>query len=289
MKLIKLHKIKQVNNSRLDEKENLHELMAAIRENGLIHPITVIKRDKHYEIVCGNRRYQACKKLGYDEIEAIEVKPDTTDDQLLILNLVENMSRKNLTLFEYGRYLEMLMDEHDMDTKELAIRIGKSYTHITSCLHDYRRIPAKYKNDVVFTKKKERGQIPAKNAKTIVKVQKSLNLTKKVVEKLYDMVKKSTESISDKELMMMGHALSEGLNLREAKNKTKDIKTLKFSITLSQEDFNSLKGSANEVNEMIRNTVYRMPAFKRSKKLVADLKKISAITGNRRKVDQEEL
>jgi ParB family chromosome partitioning protein len=107
MEVVKL-KISEVvlkDNSRGQIGDDLSELMSSIKTHGLLQPIGVIKskRGKKYEVVYGNRRYNAVKKLGIKTIQAVILKVNDADK--LILNLVENIQRKDVPVSEQARYI----------------------------------------------------------------------------------------------------------------------------------------------------------------------------------------
>jgi len=117
------------------EKESLEELTNSIRERGIIQPIIVRKsgdQDGKFEIVAGERRWQAAQNAGLHEVPAIIIKADNLKS--LEFAIVENVQRKDLNPIEEAEGYKKLIDEFRYDQEKVAKFIGKSRTHITNCL-----------------------------------------------------------------------------------------------------------------------------------------------------------
>jgi ParB family chromosome partitioning protein len=115
------------------ELGNLDELMRSIRENGLLQPIIVRPRDSRFEIVAGNRRYQACKKLRWRLMPCI-VK-ELSDKEAYELSLLENVQRDNLSIIEEAQAYRNYTEKFGWGgVSELARKIGKSEAHISHCI-----------------------------------------------------------------------------------------------------------------------------------------------------------
>ena len=111
---------------------DLSELMASIAEKGIIEPLIVRQRRGRFQLVAGERRYQAAVRLGVKELPA--VIRDVDDGELLEIALVENLQRKDLSPFEEAEALNALVQEHGLKHEDLAKRLGKSRTSITEAL-----------------------------------------------------------------------------------------------------------------------------------------------------------
>ena len=117
------------------ENESLEELTNSIRERGIIQPIIVRKsvdQDDKFEIVAGERRWQAAQKAGLHEVPAIVIKADNLKS--LEFAIVENVQRKDLNPIEEAEGYKKLIDEFRYDQEKVAKFIGKSRSHITNCL-----------------------------------------------------------------------------------------------------------------------------------------------------------
>jgi ParB family chromosome partitioning protein len=111
---------------------DLSELMASIAEKGIIEPIIVRRRQNRFQIIAGERRYQAAVQLGLAEVPV--VIRDVDDAEVVELALVENLQRKDLTPFEEAEALGQLSEQAGLTHDELAKRLGKSRTSITESL-----------------------------------------------------------------------------------------------------------------------------------------------------------
>jgi ParB family chromosome partitioning protein len=111
---------------------DLSELMASIAEKGIIEPLIVRQRGGRYQIVAGERRYQASVQVGLRELPV--VIRDVDDNEIVEVALVENIQRKDLSPFEEAEALHMLAERCGYTHEDLARRMGKSRTNITESL-----------------------------------------------------------------------------------------------------------------------------------------------------------
>jgi ParB family chromosome partitioning protein len=122
---------------------DLSELMASIAEKGVIEPIIVRVKGGRYQIIAGERRYQAAVQVGLKELPV--VVRDVDDAEVIELALVENLQRKDLTPFEEADALHTLASRGSLTHEDLAKRLGKSRTAITESLA-LHKMPADVKN-----------------------------------------------------------------------------------------------------------------------------------------------
>jgi len=106
------------------DDESIEELAQSIKKYGVIQPIIVVKKDKYYEIVAGERRWRASKKAGLDEVPCI-VREDVEKKNKEIA-LIENIQREDLNPIEKAKSFKQLMDEYKMTQQELAETLGIS-------------------------------------------------------------------------------------------------------------------------------------------------------------------
>jgi len=111
---------------------DLSELIASIAEKGIIEPIIVRQRGERFQIVAGERRYQASVQAGLRELPVIIREAD--DTEVLEIALIENLQRKDLTPFEESEALHGLAQRCGYTHEDLARRLGKSRTSITESL-----------------------------------------------------------------------------------------------------------------------------------------------------------
>jgi ParB family transcriptional regulator, chromosome partitioning protein len=115
------------------DQNALEELAESIRIQGIIQPITVRQLDQQtYQLISGERRYQAAKMAGLTEIPAYIRKAD--DQQMLEMALIENIQRENLNAIEIALSYQRLLTECSLKQEELGDRVGKKRTTVTNYL-----------------------------------------------------------------------------------------------------------------------------------------------------------
>jgi ParB family chromosome partitioning protein len=119
-------------------EESLAELAASIREHGLIQPIIVVHapatrpNSVKYQLVAGERRWQAARLAGLSAIPAI-IK-DVTPQEMLELALVENLQRADLNPLEEALAYRQLMTEFKLTQEQIAERVGKSRVAVANAV-----------------------------------------------------------------------------------------------------------------------------------------------------------
>ncbi len=149
-------------NSRWRVDSNLSELMEGIKQIGILQPIVARQEDKM--VICGNRRLAAATKLGLDVVPVI-FRKDIDDKRLLILNIQENIQRKDISSIEIGRICDTLTKESrfKLSIGELSTELGISENRVKVCLDVFRRLPSEFRNKVVYISKGEGrkyGELP---------------------------------------------------------------------------------------------------------------------------------
>ena len=159
------------------EKKSLEELTNSIRERGIIQPIIVRKsddQDNKYEIVAGERRWQAAQNAGLHEVPTVVIKADKLKS--LEFSIVENVQRKDLNPIEEAQGYKRLIDDFYYDQDKVAKFIGKSRAHISNCLR-LLSLP-KEVIDLIIDEKISQG-----HAKILVGLDNVILLAKKIVSK----------------------------------------------------------------------------------------------------------
>lgn len=110
----------------------LNELCESIREHGVLQPLLVRKQGSGYEIIAGERRYQASKLADLAELPVI-VK-DVNDEEMLALALIENLQRSDLNPLEEAKGYKQLIDASGMTQEALSKAVSKSRSAITNSL-----------------------------------------------------------------------------------------------------------------------------------------------------------
>lgn len=110
----------------------LNELADSIRENGVLQPLLVRKKGEGYEIIAGERRYQASKIAGLEELPVIVKEVD--DQKMLELALIENLQRSDLNPIEEAKGYRQLIKASGMTQEALSRAVSKSRSSITNSL-----------------------------------------------------------------------------------------------------------------------------------------------------------
>jgi len=128
------------------DTEALAELVHSIREVGLLQPIVVRRRphakkkEPHYELVAGERRWRACQEVGMERIPAIV--RDAADDEMLRDALLENLHRAQLNPLEEAAAYQQLLADFGGTQEELAQRLGRSRPQVANTLRLLKLPPA---------------------------------------------------------------------------------------------------------------------------------------------------
>ncbi len=158
-------------------KEKMEELTNSIRERGIIQPIIVRKSSNQtdkFEIIAGERRWQAAQNAGLHEVPVVEIEADNLKS--LEFAIVENVQRSDLNPIEEAQGYKKLIDEFDYDQHKVSKFIGKSRTHVTNSLR-LLSLP----NEVILLI--EENKISSGHAKVLVGLDNAHFLAKKIIEK----------------------------------------------------------------------------------------------------------
>ncbi len=114
------------------DSEKLQELSDSFKENGIIQPVIVRKSEDGYQLIVGERRFQAAKLAGMGKIPGI-IK-DVNDTGMLKMSLVENIQRDDLNPLEEAVSYNRLTEEFGLSRENLAEALGKSRTGVTNTI-----------------------------------------------------------------------------------------------------------------------------------------------------------
>lgn len=175
-------------------EESIDELAKSIKSYGIIQPISVRKiGEEKYELVAGERRLRAAKKLGLTEVPSIIVDIDDRDSAAIAL--LENLQREDLNFFEEAEAYNNLIKVHNYTQENLAEAIGKKQSTIANKL----RI---LKLDENIRKKLIENNLTERHARALLKIKDH-----KLQDEILDTVIKNglnvkkTEELIDKELI----------------------------------------------------------------------------------------
>ena len=184
------------------DKNSLEELTASIRERGIIQPIIVrASEDSNgkYELIAGERRWQAAQNAGLHEVPAVILNVDNLKS--LEFAIVENVQRKDLNPIEEAEGYQRLINEFNYDQDKVAKFIGKSRAHISNCIR-LLSLPPKVIEHIINDK------ISPGHAKILVGLDNSELLAEKIIKKklsvrqaeaLARLVKSNKSSIKSKD------------------------------------------------------------------------------------------
>jgi len=110
----------------------LDELVESIRQHGIIQPLIVRQVEGNYELIAGERRWRASKKLGLATVPVIE--REASDRDVLEMALIENLQREDLNAIEEAAGYVRLAKEFAMKQEEIAVRVGKSRASVANAM-----------------------------------------------------------------------------------------------------------------------------------------------------------
>ena len=158
------------------DEEKLEELASSIQQHGLIQPIVLRKLETGYEIVAGERRWRACRIVGLKEVPCI-VK-ELTDEENMLLAIIENMQREDLNPIEEAEGLKQMIDTYGLTQEQVSYSVGKSRPYITNSLR-LLKLPEEVRTLTAS------GEISVGHAKALAAVkdrEKQITLAKKTAK-----------------------------------------------------------------------------------------------------------
>ena len=189
---------------KLFEKDALEDLTNSIKERGIIQPLIVRKsedRDNKYELIAGERRWQAAQSAGFNEVPVVIIEADNLKS--LELAIIENVQRKDLNAIEEAESYNNLIQNFGYDQEQVSKFIGKSRSHIANSLR-LLTLPEKL-IDMIRLK-----QISQGHAKILVGLENALLLADKIIKK--DLSVRQTENL----VRILKRTPKKSLNLKSA-------------------------------------------------------------------------
>ena len=159
------------------DETSLEELTNSIRARGIIQPIIVRPSSDNidqFEIVAGERRWQAAQYAGLHEVPVVIINADNL--KTLEFAIVENVQRKDLNPIEEAEGYKRLIDEFSYDQDKVSKFIGKSRAHISNCLR-LLTLPQEI-IELIIEEKLSQG-----HAKILVGLDNAVLLAKKIISK----------------------------------------------------------------------------------------------------------
>lgn len=112
--------------------QNLNELAASIRANGIVQPIVVRKQGTRFQIVAGERRWRAAQRAELRRVPVV-IK-EVADDKLLEIALIENIQRQELNPIEEAKAYRKLIEQVGLTQEQVSERVGKERTLVTTTM-----------------------------------------------------------------------------------------------------------------------------------------------------------
>ena len=189
---------------KLFEKDALEDLTNSIKERGIIQPLIVRKledQDNKYELIAGERRWQAAQSAGFNEVPVVIIEADNLKS--LELAIIENVQRKDLNAIEEAESYNNLIQNFGYDQEQVSKFIGKSRSHIANSLR-LLTLPEKL-IDMIRLK-----QISQGHAKILVGLENALLLADKIIKK--NLSVRQTENL----VRILKRAPKKNLNFKSA-------------------------------------------------------------------------
>nr|WP_263323990.1 nucleoid occlusion protein [Neobacillus sp. Marseille-Q6967] len=228
------------------DDEKIEELSRTIHTHGIIQPIVVRQFDGNYEIIAGERRWRAMKKLGWEEVPAI-IK-NYTDTETASVALIENLQREELSPIEeaiaYGKLLEL----HNLTQEALAQRLGKGQSTVANKLR-LLKLPQPIQEALlnkVITERHARSLIPLKDP------EKQVALLQEIIERNLNV--KQTE---DRVVRILEQKNQKPKPKRKAFSKDMRIavNTIRQSLTMVSDSGINLDAEEEEFDEYYQFTI----------------------------------
>lgn len=192
----------------------IEELSLSIKENGLLQPISVVKRDTYYLLIAGERRFRACCLLGMKDIPSIIIKEDEQDTDLL--SIIENVQRENLSVIEEASSYLLMIEKYGFTQTELAQKLGKKQATIANKIRLLKLQPEVKEalNQKLITERHARALISSDSTKQLEFLKKivTLNLNVKQTEDLVSKIQKPKAIIKTKSVSRNGRIAINTIN-----------------------------------------------------------------------------
>ncbi|MCM3574883.1 nucleoid occlusion protein [Mesobacillus subterraneus] len=235
------------------DDEKIEELARTIHIHGVIQPIVVREFDEdRFEIIAGERRWRAMKKLEWEEVPAI-VK-NLSDSETASVALIENLQREELSPIEEAMAYGKLLEIHNLTQEALAQRLGKGQSTVANKLR-LLKLPQEVQDALLnklITERHARSLIPLKNPQLQVQllaevIEKALNV-KQTEERVVKLLSQNEEKPKPKR-----KAFSKDMRIA--------VNTIRQSLTMVSDSGINLDSEEEEFEEFYQFTI-RIPKKK---------------------------
>lgn len=233
------------------DEEKIEELSRTIHTHGVIQPIVVRRlEDNRYEIIAGERRYRAIKKLNWTEVPAIV--RDLNDKETASIALIENLQREELTAIEEALAYQQLIELHHLTQEALAQRLGKGQSTIANKLR-LLKLP-KYVQDAILKR-----EITERHARALIGIK-----DEELQMKLVDLIKENDWNVRQlEEYIQQFTKANETEEEKKAKPKRKAISkeirialnTIKQSLSMVSKSGIHIKTEEEDTEDYYQITV----------------------------------
>lgn len=208
------------------EQTALDELKKSILENGLIQPVTVRRAESsgYYELVSGERRFRACKDIGFEFIPAYIIKAETKEI-MLALSLIENIQREKLNPIEIGIAYKKLYEECNLSHEEIANKVGKDRSTVVNFIR-LLKLPKEIQEGLIQNK------ISMGHARVLINLP-----SQKIQMKLFNKI------------------IDEGLSVRAIENIIQKMNSQKVKITKSSNNDSVINDYESKLRSMFATKV----------------------------------
>ena len=226
------------------DEEKLNDLSNSIKERGILQPI-IVRKSKNfpdkYEIIAGERRWQAAKKAELNEVPVVIT--DVDDLKSLEFAIVENVQRDDLNPLEEAQGYQRLIDEFSYDHEKVSKIIGKSRSYITNSLR-LLSLP----HDVLNLL--ESRKISAGHAKILVGLDNASFIAAKINEK--NLSVRQAESLVKIFKKKKGSIKTRDVNVQSLENEIIDKIGLKVLINNKKNNKGSIKIEYKNLDQLNR-------------------------------------
>lgn len=198
------------------DADKLEDLKQSISEKGILQPILVRQKDGEYEVVAGERRLRASRELGFKEIPVVIKEID--DKEALVIALVENIQREDLTPLEEAEAYKNLIEDFQYTQEQVAHAVGKNRSTIANTLR-LLVLPDNIKKGI------SEGVISAGHARAILSLQ-----TEQEQQALFERILKTGLSVRESESVATTSKVALSTKTKNKIKKNIDIVTLEESL-----------------------------------------------------------
>jgi ParB family chromosome partitioning protein len=207
--------------------------------------------------VAGNRRYAALKKLGHKKAKCtinLEIK-NMAD--LGIANLSENIQRDNICPIEEGRFVDFLVEKHDMSIDEIAVRLAVNKRRVSDAKFLYTKLSKKWRDKVVYSGKSKNipGKVTSSVAVKILKSVENGNVPRRYQDKLFGLSAKN--ELPEIKLNSLLRSVGNGMSFEDALEHIETVTHIRLDLPVFIKEKDKLCKKYNTTpSELVYRTLY---------------------------------